>query len=157
MNERVMEIVFYIVDAMQSNIPDNIQHRFETLSQKLIEEGYTETEIDSAISWLVEKMPTKIEGDSIIETTPQQQLNNTWYNFDKPTFTPAAFDFLIQLKELDIIGDAEIEQIVAQAVMYGKKSISISEIKAIVDSLIFSMDDFRSNSFFITNHAFQVH
>jgi uncharacterized protein Smg (DUF494 family) len=157
MNERMMEIVYYIVDAMQSNVPETIQHQFETLSQKLIEEGYTETEIDSAISWLVEKMPTKIEGDSIIETTSHQQLNNTWYNFDKPTLTPAAFNFLIQLKELDIIGDAEIEQIVAQAVMYGKKSISISEIKAIVDSLIFNIDDFRNNSFFITNHAFQVH
>lgn len=157
MNERVMEIVFYIVDAMQSNIPETVQHRFETLSQKLIEEGYTETEIDSAITWLVEKMPTKIEGESIVETTPYQQMNNTWYNFDKPTFTPAAFDFLIQLKELDIIGDAEIEQIVAQSVMYGKKSISISEIKAIVDTLIFNIDDFRSNTFFITNHAFQVH
>jgi hypothetical protein len=41
--------------------------------------------------------------------------------------------------------------------MYGKKSISISEIKAIVDSLIFNIDDFRNNSFFITNHVFQVH
>ena len=76
MNERVMEIVFYIVDAMQSNIPESIQHRFESLSQKLIEEGYTETEIDSAITWLVEKMPTKIEGESIIETAEEHQLDN---------------------------------------------------------------------------------
>lgn len=158
MSERVMEIVSYIVAAMESNVPETIQHQFETLSQKLIDEGYTETEIDSAITWLVDKMPPAMESESLVATPSHGQLQqNSWYNFDKPTLTSAAFNFLIQLKELDIIGDNEIEQIVTQAVMYGKKSISISEIKAIVDSLIFNIDDFRKNSFFITNHAFQAH
>jgi len=154
MNERVMEIVFYIVDAMQSNVNETIFGRFENLSEQLIEQGYTENEISSAITWLVEKIP---ESESHVEQPPLQQPDRPWFNFEKPTFTPAAYKFLIHLKELDIIGDSEIEQMIAHAFIQGKKGISISEIKALVANLLFNQDDAMSGSFFIINNAYQAH
>lgn len=154
MNERVMEIVFYIVDAMQSNVNETIFGRFEKLSEKLIEQGYTENEINSAITWLVEKIP---ENENHVEQPSLRQPDRPWFNFEKPTFTPAAYNFLIQLKELDIIGDSEIEQMIAHAFIKGKKGISISEIKALVANLIFNQDDAMNGSFFIINNAYQAH
>ena len=40
MSERVMEIVAYIVDAMQSDLDEAIFGQFEDLSTLLIEQGY---------------------------------------------------------------------------------------------------------------------
>ncbi len=152
MNERVLEIVAYIVNAMQSSLDDAIFGRFESLSELLIEQGYTENEINSAFSWLIEKIP-----DDDFEQSPPDQLDRARFNFDNSTFTPAAFNFLIQLHELDIIGDAEIEQILATSLKYGKQWISIPEIKALVSHLILTTDPMMDGSFFVFNKNYQVH
>jgi uncharacterized protein Smg (DUF494 family) len=157
MSERVMEIVAYIVDAMQSSLDEAIFGRFESLSQILIEQGYTENEINSAFSWLIEKIPSNIDSDYPVEQFPPDQQDRTWYNFDKSAFTSTGYNFLIQLRELDIIGDEEIEQILDQSLRNGKYGISISEIKALVSSLIFNTDPIMDGSFFVFNNNFQVH
>ncbi len=157
MSERVMEIVAYIVNAMQSSLDETIFGRIESLSQLLIEQGYTENEINSAFSWLIEKIPSDAGNNFAIEQTPPDLPDHTWYNFDKSAFTPAGYNFLIQLHELDIIGDDEIEQILTQTLKNGKHGISIAEIKALVSSLIFTTDPILDGSFFVSNKNYQVH
>ncbi len=157
MEDRVMEIVVYIVNAMQSSLDDAITGRFETLSEVLIEEGYTENEINSAFSWLIEKMPSNIDNDYPIEPPPLDQQDSTWYNFDQSAFAPAGENNLVQLHELDIIGESEIEQILDQSLKSGKHGISIAEIKALVSSLIFGTDQVMDGSFFVFNKNYQVH
>ena len=157
MNDRVMEIVAYIVNAMQSSLDDAIIGRIETLSEVLIEQGYTENEINSAFSWLIEKIPSDADTDYPSEQSPYDQQDRAWYNFEKSAFTPAGYDFLVQLRELDIIGETEIEQILTQSLKNGKHGISISEIKALVSSLIFSTDQVMEGSFFVFNKNYQVH
>lgn len=154
MKERVMEIVFYIVDAMQSNVNETVLGRFEKLSEKLLEQGYTENEIDRAISWLTEKIP---ESEGHIEPPPPPQSDRPWFNFEKQNLAPAAYDFLLPLKELDLVGDTEIEQILSHAFTKGKKGVSIPEIKAVVDNLIFSQDDVARGSFFIIQDTHHTH
>lgn len=151
MSERVMEIVAYIVNAMQSSLDEAIIGRFESLSELLIEQGYTENEIKSAFSWLIEKIPdTK-------EQSPPDPYDHAWYNFDNSAFAPAGHNFLIQLRELDIIGDQEIEQILETSLKNGKRWISISEIKALVSNLILTTDPMMNGSFFVFNKNYQVH
>lgn len=157
MNERVLEIVAYIVNAMQSSLDETIFGRIESLSQLLIEQGYTENEINSAFSWLIEKIPSDAGNNFAIEQTPPDLPDHTWHNFDKSAFTPAGYNFLIQLHELDIIGDDEIEQILTQTLKNGKHGISIAEIKALVSSLIFTTDPILDGSFFVSNKNYQVH
>lgn len=157
MNERVMEIVVYIVNAMQSNIDDTIQGRFESLSEKLVEEGYTETEIDSAFSWLMENINKEPIGALLSETPHHNQPSKTWDEFDRSILTPAAYNYMLQLRELDIIGETEVEQIVEKALLHGKQGISIPEIKALIATLILDPEETTDTSFFIFNKSYQVH
>jgi len=157
MSERVMEIVAYIVDAMQSSLEDAIFGPIESLSQLLIEQGYTENEINSAFSWLIEKIPSDADSNYAGEQPLPDHPDRAWYNFDKSAFTPTGYNFLIQLRELDIIGTEEIEQILAQSLKNGKQGISIAEIKALVSSLIFTTDPILDGSFFVYNKNNQIH
>lgn len=157
MSERVMEIVAYIVDAMQSSLDDAIFGQFENLSTLLIEQGYTENEINSAFSWLIEKIPPDMDSEYSIEQVPPDQQDRTWYNFDKSAFTPAGSNSLVHLHELDIIGEEEIEQILNHSHRNGKHGITISEIKAMVSSLIFNTNPVMDGSFFVFNKDNQVH
>jgi len=157
MSERVMEIVAYIVDAMQSNLDETILGNIESLSQLLMEQGYTENEINSAFSWLIDMMPTTVESDNPIEQALPEQQDHTWYHLDKSAFSPAAYNYIVQLHELDIVGEAEIEQILDHSLKSGKHGISISEIKALVASLILNADQIVDGSFFVFNRNYQVH
>lgn len=157
MSERVMEIVAYIVDAMQSSLDDAIFGQFENLSTLLIEQGYTENEINSAFSWLIEKIPPDMDSEYSIEQVPPDQQDRTWYNFDKSAFTPAGSNSLVHLHELDIIGEEEIEQILNHSHRNGKHGITIAEIKAMVSSLIFNTNPVMDGSFFVFNKDNQVH
>ncbi len=157
MSERVMEIVAYIVDAMQSSLDEAIFGQFENLSTLLIEQGYTENEINSAFSWLIEKIPPDMDSDYSIEQVPPDQQDRTWYNFDKSAFTPAGSNSLIHLHELDIIGEEEIEQILNHSHRNGKHGITLYEIKAMVSSLIFNTNPVMDGSFFVFNKDNQVH
>lgn len=157
MNERVMEIVAYIVNAMQSSLDEAIIGRIESLSQTLIEQGYTENEINSAFSWLIDKLPTDGDHDFLMESPQLQPPDRTWYHYDKSAFTPAAYNFLVQLRELEIIGELEIEQILDQSLKKGKKSISVSEIKALVSHLILNADPIMDGAFFVFNKNYQLH
>ncbi|MDW7679051.1 MAG: hypothetical protein SCK70_00680, partial [bacterium] len=56
-----------------------------------------------------------------------------------------------QFRELEIVGEEEIEEILNQCLLKGKAGISISEIKAIVDSLVMDLRGDVSSSFFIMN------
>jgi len=157
MSERVMEIVAYIVDAMQSSLDEAIFGQFEDLSSLLIEQGYTENEINSAFSWLIEKIPPDMDSDYSFEQVLPDQQERTWYSFDKSAFTPAGSDFLVQLHELDIIGEDEIEQILDHSHRNGKHGITIHEIKAMVSNLIFNTNPAMDGSFFVFNKNNQVH
>jgi len=157
MSERVKEIVVFIVNAMRSNIDDTIQGRFESLSQKLEEEGYTATEIDSAFSWLMENFNNEPIGEIIGDPSYRKQPAKSWDDLDRSILTPAAYNYVIQLRELDIIGETEVERIIEKALMHGKNGISISEIKALIASLIFNPAEASETSFFIFKKSYQVH
>ncbi len=157
MSERVLEIVAYIVNAMQSSLDDALFGHIENLSQVLIEQGYTENEINSAFSWLIEKMPSEADANVDSESSFSDYADRSWHSFDKPTLSPAGNHTPIQLRELDIIGDEEIEQILTQTLKNGRQGISIAEIKALVSSLVFTTDPLIDGSFFVYNKNNQVH
>ena len=157
MNERVMEIVVYIVDSMDSKADENLIKHVISLSEYLIEEGYTETEIDSAFSWLMNNLPVDGESKLDLDQLSSQPTTQNWSNISNKKLSSQSLDFLVQLSELDLIGDDEIEQILDQSIKKGKIGTSISEIIALVDSSIFHPDNVYDGSFFVFKQNYQAH
>lgn len=158
MNERVIEIVVYIVDSMRSGSDENIIGEIKNLSEKLVDQGYSENEINSAFTWLMNEMSTSEEdGEPELDQLLSQQAIQNWSNCPGPNVKPAPYDFLVQLRELDIIGENEIEQILDQSLRHGKNSTSISEIKAMVARLIMTPEDVSDGSFFVFNQDYRGH
>ena len=157
MNERVMEIVVYIVDSMDSKADENLIKHVISLSEYLIEEGYTETEIDSAFSWLMNNLPVDEKSKLDLDQLSSQPTTQNWSNISNKKLSSQSLDFLVQLSELDLIGDDEIEQILDQSIKKGKIGTSISEIIALVDSSIFHPDNVYDGSFFVFKQNYQAH
>ena len=59
MNERVVEILIYIMSEIRSN--RKVSSKLDILSKNLIQQGYTESEISSAFTWLLARLKNDSE------------------------------------------------------------------------------------------------
>ncbi len=154
MNERVFEIVVYIVDTMSTESEENFGSGMKTISEQLVEQGYTENEIDSAFFWLTNNLDELEKDDSIdFDKLLSQFPNTNWSTFVDPNLNPLPTNYPVPLKELDIIGDEEIEHILDHSMRRGKFGVNISEIKARVANVILNPDDQSNGSFFVFNQS----
>lgn len=159
MNDRVMEIVVYIVDSMNSkNDDDNLINQILDLSTKLENQGYTENEIDLAFSWLMENVNDSNEnGKQAKDLSPSILSPTPWINIIKSSSKQSPLDLIYQLKELETLGEEEIENILDHSLMQGKQGTSLSEIEAITSGLIFNPNESASSSFFVLNQKYHRH
>ena len=158
MNERVLEIVVYIVDTMSSGSEETVVSEMKTISEQLMEQGYTENEIDSAFSWLTNNLDELEKDNSIdFDRLLSQFPETSWSSFVDPDLNPLPANYPVPLKELDIIGDEEIEHILDHSMRQGKFGVNISEIKAKVANLILNPDDQSNGSFFVFNQSYFGH
>ncbi|HDL78601.1 MAG TPA: DUF494 family protein, partial [Bacteroidetes bacterium] len=75
---------------------------------------------------------------------PQFELRHGFrvlHEAEKVVIHPEAHGYLIQLKELGIITQSDMEQIIERAMMLGVSSVTDDDIKSIVVSLLFNSDD----------------
>ncbi|MBN1349139.1 DUF494 family protein [candidate division KSB1 bacterium] len=155
MNERVVEIINYIINEIQSS-ESNLQ-KLDQLSAELTHQGYSEDEISSAFSWLFDKI--KINIDDLI-SPPKNTLPHAFrvlHDVERLIISPRAYGYLIQLRELGLISAMELEQIIEKALMIGTSTVSLEDVKAIVASLIFNSEGLLEGTNYIFDNLYQVH
>jgi uncharacterized protein Smg (DUF494 family) len=155
MSERVVEILIYIMSEIRRN--RSASKKLDLLSQNLIKQGYTESEISSAFTWLLDRIDSETE-----ELLPKQNqgLNHSFrhlHEIERSIISPQAYGYIIQLKELGIIDDIDFEQILERALMLGTAQVGISEIKPIVSSLLTSSESLMNGTYFVFDDNQIIH
>jgi|Deesub1362B_J571_1020462.scaffolds.fasta_scaffold03201_2 Smg protein len=139
MNERLVEILIYLMQELHQN--RRKWDQIDGISKELQELGYTENEINAAFSWLFERMEAQ-KGKSLMpEAEPNDQSFRVLHEVEKMVLTPAAYGYLLQLRQLGLINQTEMEQIIERAMMLGAAPVDVMDIRSIVASVIFDADD----------------
>ena len=154
MYERVIEIIVYLVNELRTDPTSTNNSQFKLLSQELTDNGYTESEINFAFSWILEKV--KIDSANKNQL-PFIRSHRILHDFEKLAISSGAHGYLIQLRELDLIDDVEMEQIIEKALLSENNPVSVNEIKEIVSSLIFNQEDIMDGSLFLLDNSYNVH
>jgi uncharacterized protein Smg (DUF494 family) len=137
---------------MTSSADENIFGEMENISKHLMKEGYTEKEIDSAFSWLINNLDELEKGQAIdFDKLLTQFTNKNWLKTGKSDLNALPAIYPLPLKELDIIGEEEIEHILEHSIKQGKYGVDICEIKAKVANLILNPGEVTNGSFFVYN------
>lgn len=155
MNERVVEILIYIMNEIRSN--EESSNQLELLSRDLIEKGYTESEISSAFSWLLSRIQN--EAEEIVQNQGPT-LSNSFrllHEIENSIISTEAYGYVIQLKELGIINELDVEQILEKAMMIGATKVNLRDIKSIVASVIFIPEGYGPGSYFVLDEPMQIH
>jgi uncharacterized protein Smg (DUF494 family) len=139
MQERVLEVLVYLIgefNQQQGSLND-----INALSQGLVGLGYTENEINTAFSWLAERLraqSTAISSDEGMEEAASG--HRMLHDVERLILTPKAYGYLIQLKELGLIDAFQMEAIIERAMLMGSKNVTEEDIKALASSVLFESE-----------------
>jgi len=155
MNERVVEILIYIMSEIRSN--RKVSGKLDILSKNLIQQGYTESEISSAFTWLLDRL--KIDSEEVVEKK-NPSLKSSFrhlHEIEHSIIAVEAYGYIIQLKELGIIDQSDVEQILERAMMVGASEVTTLDIKSIIASMLLNYDSFADGSRFLFEENPTIH
>ena len=133
MQERIVEIILYLVSELRSN-----KRLSDVDVSSLTRDGYTQSEISSAFSWLFERLSL---GKSMTDvtsgaSTSHRMLNDT----EKMVVESQAYGYLIQCQQLVLLNNIDVETIIERIMMAGFTTIGLPEMKSFVAGYLFDME-----------------
>jgi uncharacterized protein Smg (DUF494 family) len=152
MQEKIIEIIVYLIREIQHD-----KRLGEIDLRVLAENGYTENEIGTAFSWLFDKIQL---GESILadEHRNSPHSHRILHDVERAVISAEAHGYLIQLRELGLLGDMDVEQAIDKILMAGFPSVGLPEMKSVVASILFDYDDSnRTGSRLMLNSKDTIH
>ncbi len=134
MKEKVVEILVFIMSEIQDT------KRLNDIDlTNLKERGYTQSEINAAISWLYEHVQgLGARGDST--AAPSRGSRRILHEAEKAAFSTTAQGYMIQLTELGLLDDRDLEAVIERAMVAGYEKLSVSEVRELVASVLFAKE-----------------
>jgi uncharacterized protein Smg (DUF494 family) len=132
MKEKVVEVLIYIMSAMQDDRPLS-----ELDLADLKTQGYTPSEISAAFSWIYENVELKQQ------RLPDRGASNpesrrALHDAEKSALTTDAQGYLIQLGELGILDHRTMETVLERVMMTGYEKLSVADLREIVAAVLFT-------------------
>ena len=134
MRNRILEIVVLLIDYFREH-QDHFMN-VEDLSTTLKARGYTDSEISSAYSWLLERYddaPERYFSDIPEFPTSNRVLSES----ERYIVSPEAHGFLLKLLNLAVIDNEQFETILERAGVVASLPLTLDQAKMIVSSVIF--------------------
>lgn len=155
MNERVVEILIYIMSEIRAD--QQVSGDLDLLSKDLIQQGYTESEISSAFTWLLSRLRSDSE-ELVEQQSPSFKSSlRHLHEIERSVISVEAYGYLLQLKELGIIQEPDVEQVLERAMMMGASHIAVHDIKSIVASMLLNSESVTDGNFFLFDENPTIH
>ena len=130
MKERIVEILIYIMSEMQS------RKGFVDIDVgDLRNQGYSQSEISAALSWLYDNLKLQEVGVSH-EGRPAEGSRRVLHEVEKQMLSIEAQGYLIQLRELGLVDDRDLEVVIERVVLSGFEKLSPTELQEIVAAVL---------------------
>src|SRR5688572_389074 len=135
MNERIIDIILYLVTQIRQETP--IEH---IDVNRLSAAGYSEAEIGAACSWLVDRATfgTAMAPTAIGE--PRRSFR-VLHESERRMFRPEAYGYLLQLFEIGLVDGGELETIINRAQIASLYALDTAEVKSLIGLLLAESGD----------------
>ena len=131
MQERLMEILVKLLQEMHGTT--DIQVMLKDLSEELRLQGYSETELSMALSWLTAQIER--QGERLHSLSPLKGSVRVLHPVERMMLKADAYGYLLRLQQLGFIDMDQIEAIIERALSSGKSVITVHDIKMVIASL----------------------
>lgn len=137
--EKIIEIIVLLLDELKTN-----KQLGEVDVQKLAKLGYTQKEINSAFSWIYSKMHA---GEKIFNgETSDKRSHRVLHDVEKNVISSNAYGYIIQLRELGLLKDMEIEDIIDKIMASGFMKVTQEDMKQLIAGYLLDIDDMTNTN-----------
>jgi uncharacterized protein Smg (DUF494 family) len=134
MHERIVEIILFLVNELKSN-----KQLSDVDVSLLSQNGYTQSEISTAFSWLFERLSV---GESLLSSGSAAPSSHRMLNdAEKMVIHPDAYGYVLQCHQLGLLNNSDIETIVERIMAAGFSTVGINEMKSFVAGLLFDTEN----------------
>ncbi len=148
MQEKIVEIIVYIIKEMRAN-----KELGEINLNELAEYGYTETEISTALSWVIDKISI---GESVFraEDTDARFSHRIFHEAEKMVIDSESQGYMLLLREIGLLTDLDMELIIERVMLSGFQKADLRNIKTIIATVMFDRDGGNTpgSRFMLTSH-----
>jgi len=135
MNERVIEIILYLVSQIRQDTP------IELIDVKrLSADGYTDVEIGAAFSWIADHAVFGSERSSSARTGFR-----VLHESERMLFETESYGYLLQLIEIGVLTDMDLEIIINRAQVAGLSNLDVLDVKELVGMLLAELGELGYN------------
>lgn len=145
--QRIVEILVFLVDKMRAH-----QAIAEIDLTPLSDRGFTQMEISTAFSWLFDKIATTPERSApsaaddleykfYSTDAPRTSSIRVFHEVERSVLSKDAQGYLLQLRELGLMTDADLEMIIDRIMLSGVSRVDMRELKELVASVMFDFDE----------------
>lgn len=152
MKEKVVEILIYIM----SEIRDNKAMQDIDLGD-LKRRGYTQSEISAALSWLYDNMQVGEAGVLRPATRSGPGSRRILHEAEKFVIPTEGHGYLIQLRELGLLDDADLENVIERAMAGGFEKMSMVELQDLVSAVLFAKNGGDPGTRIMNNSKDTIH
>jgi uncharacterized protein Smg (DUF494 family) len=132
MKEKVVELLVYIMSAVQEN-----KRISEIDLTELATQGYTQSEISAAFSWFHEIVESNQQRETGV-SPPAAGSRRILHEAERAALSTESQGFLIQLLELGVINDKDCETVIDRVMMAGYEKLAVTDLRDIVASVLFA-------------------
>ncbi len=134
MGDRILEIVFYLVQHVRSH-NGSLAH-LEDISKSLKNLGFTESEISSAYGWFLEEVQSRSE-KFLFSSEREDMPPRLFSEIEKQQISPDAQGYLIQVYCMELLNLEEFELVLERVMMMAPEPIDLSAMKMIASTVLF--------------------
>ncbi len=133
MYERVIEIIMFLVSELKSS------KQLSDIDVSLLSKnGYTQSEISTAFSWLFERMNV---GQTVVDGSEGKDSSyRVLHTVEQMVISTEAYGYLLQCRQLGLITNSDVEIIIERVMAAGFSNIGLPEMKSFVAGMLFDVD-----------------
>jgi uncharacterized protein Smg (DUF494 family) len=136
MQERIVEIILFLIGEMRSE-----KRLGDVDVNVLTREGYTQSEISTAFSWVFDRMTV---GQSVMEPQPEtERSHRILHDAEKMVISAEAQGYLIQCQQLGLLGNRDVEVIIERVMAAGFAEVGLAEMKSLIAGILFDAENPR--------------
>jgi uncharacterized protein Smg (DUF494 family) len=135
LGDRILEIVFYLVQHVRSH-NGSLAH-LDDISKSLKNLGFTESEITSAYGWFLEEVQSRSEKFVFSTDFDDDLPPRVFSELEKQQFTAESQGYLIQMYNMGLFNQEEFEMVVERAMMMAPETIDLATMKMVASTVLF--------------------
>jgi len=134
MYQRVMAIIGIITDYLTDDV--DLYEQEEEIVDDLVSLGFDFPEIETAFSWIANLSQGKDLNLQLLDLESESSFQRLFNSEERQTLSQGARIWLSKLREMDIVDQATVEDIIDQALFLGGFRVGLEEVKVIATMVV---------------------